>query len=263
MRLLLTLAYDGSRFGGWQSQPGGQTVQDALERAFAALCGQRIAVHGSGRTDAGVHAGGQRAHADVPEGRLPLATWLPALNAHLPEGARVMTLKKVSSDFHARFSATGKTYRYTVWNGPAMPPLLLARSWHVPWKLDIRLMREACEVFAGRHDFAAFSAKRSKREEQTVRTLTAIRLKKSGPLITFTLEGEGFLYKMARILVASIVRCAAGKISLAEIRARLSDAGPRLHHVAPAGGLCLARVVYSRKPVIRADVCARAPRREK
>lgn len=245
MRLRFTLAYDGSHFSGWQSQPDGKTVQDAVERAFLKLCGERIIVHASGRTDAGVHAEGQCAHADVPDDRLPVASWMPALNAHLPAGVRVMALRKAPAGFHARFSASGKIYRYTIWNGPAMPPLLLDRAWHVPWLLDMTALREACGAFTGHHDFAAFAAKRSKVKEETKRTVSAIRVRKNGPLITLTFEGEGFLYKMVRILTASAIRCASGKLSCGDIRSRLRDGGPKFHHVAPAGGLCLVKVFYS------------------
>ncbi len=244
MKLRLTLAYDGTQFLGWQSQPGGKTVQDALEAAFRELCGGRIVVHGAGRTDAGVHAAGQSAHVEVPDGRLPLETWMPALNAHLPAGVRVMGLKKAPADFHARFSARGKVYRYTVWNGPVLSPLFLHRAWHVPWELDPGLLKAACGCFVGRHDFAAFSARRSKAEESTVRTVSAIRVARQGPRLFLKFEGEGFLYKMVRMLAASVVRCAAGRLEIGDIRRHLEKAGPRTSQVAPAEGLCLVRVVY-------------------
>lgn len=244
MRLRLTVAYDGTRFSGWQSQSHGKAVQDALESAFQILCGERIIVHGAGRTDAGVHAAGQTAHVDVPDGRLPVGAWLPALNAHIPPGVRVMGLRKASPDFHARFSAKGKIYRYTIWNGPVMPPLLINRAWHVPGKLDGDLLRSACRAFAGRHDFAAFCARGSKAPAPTTRTVSAIRLARSGTSWTLTFEGEGFLYKMVRMLTASVVRCAAGRLAIEEIRDRLKTAGPRMNHVAPAEGLCLVRVIY-------------------
>jgi len=246
MKLRLTVAYDGGRFSGWQSQPGGDAVQDALERAFAALCPGRVVIHGAGRTDAGVHAEGQSAHVEVPDGRLPLGSWLPAVNAHLPEGVRVMALRRVPPAFHARFDATGKEYRYTVWNGPVLPPLLLGRAWHVPWNIDGGRLRDACAELTGTHDFAAFSARRSKDPVSTVRTLTSLRVSSAGPLIRLVFRGPGFLYKMVRILAAAAVRCACGKMELADLRQRLAAGGPRLNHVAPAGGLCLVRVSYGK-----------------
>jgi tRNA pseudouridine38-40 synthase len=244
MRLRLTLAYDGTHFSGWQSQTDGSGVQDAVESAFRLLCGDRIVVHGSGRTDAGVHASGQTAHVDVPNRRLPLADWLPALNANLPQGVRVMKLKMAPGDFHARFSARGKVYRYTVWNGPVMHPLWISRAWHVPWKLDWDLLGQANAIFCGRHDFAAFTARRPRVTGSTVRTVSAIRFSRNGPRLTLTYEGEGFLYKMVRMLAAATIRCAAGRLEPGDISRVLADAGPRTSHVAPSGGLSLERVIY-------------------
>ncbi len=244
MRLRVTVAYDGTQFSGWQSQAHGKAVQNALESAFRLLCGARIVVHGSGRTDAGVHAEGQSAHADVPDGRLPIGEWLPALNANIPPGVRVMSLRKAAPDFHARFSARAKIYRYTIWNGPVMPPLLINRAWHVPGKLDPGLLRSACERLTGRHDFAAFCARRAKAGESTIRTVSVIRPGRKGPALALTFEGDGFLYKMVRMLAASVIRCAAGRLPPDEIRRLLKNAGPRTSYVAPAGGLCLVRVLY-------------------
>ena len=244
MRLRLTVAYDGAQFSGWQSQAHGKAVQDALEAAFQKLCGKPITVHGAGRTDAGVHAAGQSAHVDVPDGRLAPDNWLGAVNAHLPQGVRVMRLQKAAADFHARFDARGKVYRYTVWNAPVLPPLLINRAWHVPGALDMALLKSACTCFTGRHDFAAFCARGSKAPEPTTRTIAAIRVSRKGPEILMTFHGEGFLYKMVRMLAASAVRCASGRIPLEELRQRLKAAGPRINHVAPAGGLCLMRVRY-------------------
>jgi len=244
MRLRLTVAYDGARFSGWQSQANGKAVQDALEQAFRILCGTPTTVHGAGRTDAGVHALGQCAHVDVPDKRLPPGDWLGAVNAHLPQGVRVMRIQKTPPDFHARFSAKGKVYRYTVWNAPVLPPLLSDRVWHVPGKLDRDVLRAACDSFVGRHDFPAFCARRSKVPEPTVRTLTRLCVTRKGAEISLTFHGEGFLYKMVRMLAASAIRCAGGRLPLEDLRHRLKNAGPRINHVALAGGLCLLRVIY-------------------
>jgi len=246
MRLRLTLSYDGGQFSGWQSQPQGDTVQDALENAFGILCGSRVVVHGAGRTDAGVHALGQCAHADVPDGRLPVSAWLPALNAHLPPGVRIMAIRRAAPDFHARFSSTGKVYRYTIWNGPVMPPLLIGRAWHVPWKIRREDLTSACAALTGTHDFAAFSAKRLKESESTVRTVSAIGIQAAGPRIVLTFHGPGFLYKMVRILTSAAVRCGCQKLELDDLQSRLAQGSPRLNHVAPAGGLTLVRVRYTK-----------------
>jgi tRNA pseudouridine38-40 synthase len=244
MRLQLQIAYHGAGLNGWQSQACGNTVQDYLEKAFLTLCRERIIVHGAGRTDAGVHAEAQCAHVDVPKERLSLREWLPALNAHLPDAIRVMKIQEASSDFHARFSAKGKIYRYTVWNGSALHPLMKDRAWHVPGSLDSEKLHRACKLFTGTHDFAAFSLRRSNTPEQTVRTIHAIENQVSTGKIDLTFEGEGFLYKMVRILSAAIIRHASGRVEIEELAAQLGSASPAFMHTAPAVGLCLVRVVY-------------------
>lgn len=248
MRLKLVVAYDGTGFEGWQSQPSGHTAQDFLESAFAKITGSPVTVHGAGRTDAGVHALGQVAHADIAP-KLPTSQWPRALNAHLPPSIRVTRATRVPDSFHARFSATGKVYRYRIWNAPVANPLEANRAWHVHEPLEREKLAAAFAPFVGYHDFAAFSAKRSKKPEDTRRRIERIRIKKSGALWTIDVEGEGFLYKMVRMLVAAGVRCAIGRMSVEEITARLAAAGPRSHHVAPAAGLCLVRVRYSKSAV--------------
>jgi len=244
VRLLLEIAYHGADFNGWQSQAGGNTIQDLVENAFAALQQSPAAVHGSGRTDAGVHARGQRAHVDVEDARFAPHEWPPALNAHLPRSIRVMSAREVAPDFHARFSALGKIYAYTVWNAPALDPMLADRAWHVPWKLDAARLEAACSLFTGTHDFAAFSARRGKEPATTTRTLHRIELESHGPEILLRFEGTGFLYKMVRILAAAIVRHAAGRCDLDELAKRLCERSPAFCHTAPACGLCLEKVLY-------------------
>ncbi len=244
MRLKLEIAYHGGAFEGWQSQAAGNTIQDHLERAFKALCGHRVVVHGAGRTDSGVHAQAQCAHVDVDDDRLPLHAWTPALNAHLPEDIRVIEASAAPEDFHARFSAKGKIYRYTVWNHPVMQPLLRDRAWHVPGNVDPIRLREACALFTGRHDFAAFSLRRTKEPEQTVRTITSIEAEIHSPQIQLTFEGEGFLHKMVRMLSAAVIRHAIGKVELQDLKASLQNGAPTFGLVAPACGLSLTRVLY-------------------
>jgi tRNA pseudouridine38-40 synthase len=219
-------------------------VQDYLEKAFLALCRERIPVHGAGRTDAGVHAEAQCAHADVPNDRLSLREWLPALNAHLPDSIRVMKITEAPGDFHARFSAKGKIYCYTVWNGPALHPLMKDRAWHVPGALDFEKLQRACELFTGTHDFAAFSLRRSNGPEQTVRNIHSIENQIAEQKIELIFEGEGFLYKMVRILSAAIIRHASGKVEIDELAVQLRSTTPAFMHTAPAAGLCLVRVIY-------------------
>jgi len=247
MRLKLTLAYDGAGFRGWQSQPGGGSVQDVLQEAMTRVAGgKKVSVQGSGRTDAGVHAFGQVAHADVPEARGNARFWLRALNAVLPPDVRVVACRVVSGDFHARYSATGKTYDYFLWTGAVLPPHQAARCWHVR-EVDLPVLRRAAKILAGRHDFAAFAANRGTPVGDTRRHVRRIAVSAQGPLVRLRFEGDGFLYKMVRMLVAAMVRVAQGKGSLPDLRARLAGRGaasPR--EVAPADGLYLVGVRYGK-----------------
>lgn len=247
-RLKLTIAYDGRPFAGWQSQAGGNGVQDRLEAALLAVGKVPMRVHGSGRTDAGVHALGQVAHVDVPAGRYAPATWQSALNAELPREIRVVRATRVRGGregFHARFSAKGKRYIYRLWNAPYMHPIEIGRAWHVPRALDLGRLREAAAKLVGRHDFARFSANRGQREADTVRTIGRISIAGRGPLITLTIDGDGFLYKMVRMITGTLVRVAEGRAPVSFITDLLSpDVVARTHFSAPAEGLYLARVRY-------------------
>jgi tRNA pseudouridine38-40 synthase len=248
MRLRLTLAYDGAAFRGWQSQPGGGAVQDVLQAAMARLAGGKsVSVQGSGRTDAGVHALGQVAHADVPAGRAP-DFWPRALNAVLPPSLRVLSCRRAAEDFHARYSATGKTYDYLLWTGTVLPPHWAGRAWHVQPAPDFPELRRAAKVLAGRHDFRGFSANRGTPVRDTRRHLRRISVTRDGPVVRLRFEGDGFLYKMARMLAAAMVRFAQGRAGLADLRARLNGQPSGLpREVAPADGLYLVRVAYARR----------------
>jgi tRNA pseudouridine(38-40) synthase len=225
MRLRLLLAYEGGAFDGWQSQPNGRTVQDALERALAELLGERRVVHGSGRTDAGVHALGQVAHVDVPQKRLALHAWAAALNGHLPKAVRVLEARKAPPIFHARFSASGKVYTYRLWNERCLHPLEVGRSWHLPVPLDVKLVRATATLLTGTHDFAGFAANRGKPEKSTERSIGKIAVFKSGPLMRLRFEGDGFLYRMVRMLTGSMVRVAQGKADMAWLEELLLKEG--------------------------------------
>lgn len=244
MRLKLTVAYDGSAYKGWQSQPFGTTVQDVMEEALARIAGERVIVHGAGRTDTGVHALGQCAHIEVPE-RFSAGQWRKVINHNLPPTVRVLRCVRVTGKFHARKSAKGKVYRYVIRNGDTCPPHEADRVWLVPGKIDAGLLREAARIFEGRHDFAAFTANREGQAKTTVRTLSRVSVSAKGGLIAVTLEGDGFLYKMARMLVYAMVRVAQGGEEPEEMRRRLrAKVKPDWKHVAPASGLYLVKVVY-------------------
>jgi tRNA pseudouridine38-40 synthase len=243
-RLKFIVAYDGTAFGGWQSQSHGNTVQDHLERAFERITGKALRVHGSGRTDAAVHALAQCANVDVPK-LLPTDRWVKALNALLPSSIRVLRCRYVSKNFHARFSAKGKTYRYRIWTTPILPPLEYRRAWHVAQPLDLKVLKSAAKHFVGSHDFAAFAANRGKPEPGTIRTINSIRVRQEGPCITIEVDGDGFLYKMVRLMVGALVKCALGKLPVTEIMSRLkSGKAGSARVVAPPEGLYLVRVRY-------------------
>ena len=252
-RLRLLVAYDGAPFAGWQVQaPGKRTVQGELEAAFARVAGAPVSVQGSGRTDAGVHADGQTAHADVPTpargSKMAAAVrWPGALNGHLPPEIRVLGARWARRGFHARFSATGKEYAYRIRNAPALHPRERGWAWHVPGPLDLGRMREAAALFLGRHDFGAFAARRGPEDANTdtVRTIHALRLRRRGELITLDVRGDGFLYKMVRLLTGALVRVGQGRAEARWIAGLLENPrGPKNHFLAPAEGLCLRRVLY-------------------
>ena len=249
-RLKLTIAYDGRPFCGWQSQAGGNAVQDFLEAAFVKLYGKRIPLHGSGRTDAGVHALAQTAHVDVPRDKMRSTGWMAALNAHLPPEIRVLRCQWVKPDFHARFATKGKRYIYRIWNGPVFVPHEIGHAWHVFRPLDMERLRRGAKLLTGTHDFGGFAANRGVPCLDTVRTIRNIDIKgRSGGLITLTFEGDGFLYKMVRLLTGSLVRVAQGKAELEWLGAFLTPPEPgkpwkKTSCAAPAEGLYLARVLY-------------------
>jgi tRNA pseudouridine38-40 synthase len=243
-RLKLILAYDGAPFAGWQSQSHRNTMQDHLERAFERVTGEAVRVHGAGRTDAGVHALAQCAHVDVLK-FLAADRWIKALNASLPPAIRVLSCRYVSKDFHARLSAKGKIYRYRIWTAPVLPPFEYGRAWHVARPLNLKVLKSAAKHFVGRHDFVSFAANRGKPEKSTVRTINSVRVRQKGPCITVEFNGDGFLYKMVRLMVGALVKCALGKMRIEEITSRLhSGKLGSGRFVAPAEGLYLVRVRY-------------------
>jgi tRNA pseudouridine38-40 synthase len=243
-RLKMIIAYDGRPFAGWQSQSHRNTIQDHLERAFGRITGTSARLHGAGRTDAGVHALAQCAHVDVDKALAP-AHWMEALNALLPPAIRVLRCQYVSNNFHARLSAKRKIYRYSIWLASVLPPFEYGRAWHIPHSLDLKILQKAAEHFVGTHDFAGFAANRGTPETSTVRTINSVRVRENGPCVTIEFDGDGFLYKMVRLIVGSLVKCALGKIRVEDLIAQLNSGratSPRF--AAPAEGLVLVMVRY-------------------
>ena len=245
IRLKLLIAYNGGPFRGWQSQATGDAVQDLVEQAFTKLCGERIVVHGAGRTDAGVHALGQVAHAELRENQLPLRKWALALNGHLPREIRVMKVTRAAPDFHARFSARGKVYIYRIWNAPVLHPFERGRAWHLCGLLDLDELRASLALLEGTHDFAGFAGHLGKDDRDTVRTINRISFRRAGALLTLRFEGTGFLYHTVRLLTGTAVRCAQGRAERSWISELLAAKGAlKTSFAAPAEGLYLSRVLY-------------------
>ena len=248
MKFKLVIAYDGTAYSGWQVQRIGVGVQGILEQALTRLFPHAGRLHSSSRTDTGVHALGMVAHVEIPEVEfhMPVRKLALALNAHLPEDIRVLKADRCADDFHARFQAIGKQYRYYIWNDRAMNPLLRQRAWHVPAKLDITPMRSAARQLIGRHDFRSFAANRNYEAELTIRTLARCDLRRAGPLLTCILEGDGFLYKMCRGIVGTLVQIGQGKLPIDEFSRILDQRDRRAAGMtAPAHGLVLWSVRYS------------------
>ena len=247
LKFKLTIAYDGAAYEGWQTQKTGTGVQQKVEGALAKLFPGHPAVHGSSRTDAGVHALGMVAHFAVPAAqfKMPIRKLALAINAWLPEDIRVLSASRSPGSFHARFDAAGKQYRYFVWNHPAMNPLIRHRAWHVPRPLDLKTMRSGAKSFIGKHDFQSFAANPGYKKESTVRRVTRCEIKKTGPQLTFIIEGDGFLYKMCRGIVGTLVQAGLGKFPSTEIKRMLSKKDRRAAGMtAPAHGLVLWKVSY-------------------
>jgi tRNA pseudouridine38-40 synthase len=250
LKIKLVIAYDGTRYQGWQVQKIGTGVQEIVETTLRKFFPTVSRVHGSSRTDTGVHALGMVAHVEIPrsEFKMEPRKLVLAMNAFLPEDVRVLSAARAANNFHARFDASGKQYRYFVWNHAAMNPLLRTQTWHVPVPLDLSVMRNVAKLFIGKHDFKSFAANRNYEMESTVRTITRCDVKSSGPLFTFTIEGDGFLYKMCRGIVGTLVQVGKGKFAIHDVRAMLAARDRRQAGMtAPAHGLVLWKVYYRKK----------------
>jgi tRNA pseudouridine38-40 synthase len=250
LKFKLTIAYDGTAYQGWQTQKVGLGVQQRVEESLEKLLRIPLRLHSSSRTDTGVHALGMVAHVEIPRAKFRMrdAKLALAINAFLPEDIRVLAARRCPAAFHARFDATGKQYRYFVWNHFAMNPLLRRTAWQVQGTLDLAAMRAAARGCLGKHDFQSFAARRDYEPESTVRTLTRCDLKQNGPLLTFVIEGDGFLYRMCRGIVGTLVQVGQGKIPASEIKPMLfSKDRCAAGMTAPAHGLVLWKVFYHRK----------------
>lgn len=242
-RIKLTITYDGTAYHGWQIQPNADTVQERVERAVFMLTGERVTVVGSGRTDAGVHALAQTAHFDTDR-NIPTRNFFTGLNNFLPLDVRVLAAEEVSGNFHARFSAKEKTYRYYLYESDVELPILLNRAVAVKGNLDIEKMKEAAKVFIGKHDFRSFQSTGAD-TVTSVRTIKRLTVKRERCFVVISVTADGFLYNMVRKLVAALVAVGLDKITADDIKEKLALADKdAVREVFPAHGLYLVKVKY-------------------
>jgi tRNA pseudouridine38-40 synthase len=250
-RIRIAVAYDGTDFHGWQVQPGLPTIQGALEQAAGVIEGRCVSVHGSGRTDAGVHAEAQVA-AFTLANPIPVENLRRAMNRLLPHSIRVLSAEQVHSAFHPRFDAIAKTYEYRIYRGEVCPPWLWRYVHYHPYPLDFDRMRENAAVFEGQHDFTAFAASDDRDAEgrSKVRTIFSSSLELRGDILLYRVRGSGFLKHMVRNLIGTLLEAGKGNLGPEEIRGFLyppsAAADPaRSAHSAPAKGLHLISVEYA------------------
>lgn len=243
MNIKVVLEYDGSGFAGWQQQAKGRTVEAELKRALRAITGQEITVYGAGRTDAGAHAEGQVANFRT-DGHISPRRLMAALNAHLADDVAVLSAEEVDEDFHARYSARRRRYRYRYLDRPARTALERGRCWHVRGRLDVDAMSLAAQALAGKHDWTSFCSA-SEPPDARVREMRSARVARRGDFVELELVAEGFLRGLARSIAGALADVGlrrrppewVGKV----LRARDRKLAAR---TAPAGGLTLMEVIY-------------------
>ncbi len=240
----LIIEFDGTQYHGWQLQENAVTLQEVITNAIKELTGEECNLTGSGRTDAGVHACGMAANF-YTESLIPPERFAFALNSLLPDDISIRSSEEVPHEFHSRFCAIGKKYRYLIHNSRIKSALLNNRAYNVPiCTLDIEKMRAAAEHFQGTHDFKAFMAARSSLEN-TVRTINSVTIERSGELITLEITGNGFLYNMVRIITGTLIDVGSGKIMPDKIPGIIAGLDRNMAgKTVPAHGLYLVEVYY-------------------
>ncbi len=246
MKYLLTIAYDGRRYCGYQVQKNGVSIQEMLGKAAEAVFGNPCSITGCSRTDSGVHANDFKAtlepHGDAPQ--IPADKVAIAMNCHLPEDIAVRSSCEVAQTFHARYDVKEKEYRYLIHNASARNPFLAGRAYHYPRRLDEKAMDLAAANFVGTHDFASLMASGSDVTD-TVRTIYSCRVARDGDVVSITVSGNGFLYNMVRILVGTLIAVSEKRLSADDIPKILASRDrSRAGSTAPACGLYLDRVIY-------------------
>lgn len=242
-RIRMIVQYDGTSYVGWQTQPNGTSIQQTIEEEIQKLSGEKVSLHGSGRTDSGVHALAQVAHFDT-NSRIPPDKWLYALNTGLPKDIRIIYSEEAAEDFHARFCVQKKHYRYTLQLGAYAGVFSRNTALHIHHKLNLELMRGAAAQILGTHDFAAFKSA-GVELKSTERTIYRSQWTQRGDMAFYDVAGSGFMYNMVRILAGTMIEMGGGllpedAVQRALLSKRREDAGA----TAPAHGLILMRVEY-------------------
>lgn len=243
LNLKMVLTYEGTRYLGWQKTKMGNSIEEALEKALEQITHLPVKLEAASRTDAGVHAEGQVVCFKLPYSPLDIYKLQKGLNALLPHDIRISHLEVVPLDFHPTLDVIGKEYHYSICNDPVQLPFHRHFSWHIPYSLDIEIMRKASSFLLGTHDFSAFS---NKRIDNGIRTLKKIEiLSLPNNRVVFIIQGDNFLYKMVRNLVGTLVYVGAQKLALENVPVILASRDRKLAGVtAPAHGLALAQVFY-------------------
>ena len=242
-RLAVGIEYDGTAYHGWQFQSHAPSIQEELDKALSLVADQKVECVGAGRTDAGVHASGQVAHFDAPVDR-PMRSWLLGVNTNLPDDINLLWVRPVADDFHARYTATSRSYRYTILSSPVRSSLRRNRVWWVYHPLDYQAMHEAAQQLLGEHDFSAFRAAACQ-SRTPVRELTSIAVTRVDDSIHMDISGNAFLHHMVRNIVGSLAKVGLGEQPVGWIGEILAAKDRKLSGItAPAAGLTLTRVDY-------------------
>lgn len=255
----LVIEYDGTNYAGWQQQKKEKTVQETLKIAIEKVVNEKITLHGAGRTDAGAHALEQVANFKT-KSTIPTRKLVQAINFYLPKDIVVKSIKKVSEKFHSQYSAKSKIYRYTILNNNIGSAINRNFCYHYNGDLNIEKMQKASKLIIGRHDFSVFKSKSNNtcptksfrracptsfRRESNIRTIKRLEIKKKGKYLLFTIEADGFLYKMVRSIVGTLLGVGKEKMTIKEFKRVLKSRSRSLAGATvPARGLCLLRVKY-------------------
>ncbi len=238
----LVIEYDGTNYAGWQQQENGKTIHQTLNKAIEKVVNEEITLHGAGRTDAGTHAISQVANFKT-QSYIPLFNLVQAINYYLPKDIVVKSARKVPEKFHSRYSAKSKVYRYTILNSKTRSAIGRNYCHYYATDLDIEKMQKASKALIGKHDFSTFKSKSE--IISSVRTIKKLEIKKKGEYLFFTIEADGFLYKMVRAIVGTLLEVGRGKMTIGKFRETVkSGIRSKAGNTVPANGLCLLRVKY-------------------